>query len=69
MMGQYFFSMFPTEPASPTLSRSAGEKAVSEKGLRTIARLGRKRVLVTTLANPRRLSFNPVQRFGSHWFA
>jgi hypothetical protein len=33
-------------------SLSAGEKAISEKGLSTMARLGKNRVLLTTLAMP-----------------
>jgi hypothetical protein len=37
--------------------------------LRTTARLGKNLALGTILASPCRLSFKPVQRFGSHWFA
>jgi len=48
---------------------SAGENAISEKGLSTTARFGKNLVLVTNLAKPRRLSLKPVHRFGSHWFA
>jgi hypothetical protein len=45
---------------------SAAEKAISEKGLRTMALFGKNLIWETMRANPRRPSFRPVHFLGSH---